>query len=97
MNVKLIAIFLGSFIVGLIITIITGFFTHPMNGLIGSERWGFPLYWITQAIVPGAEKVINWSNFIINTFFWGALVFLINYTIVFLIFKFKKRKSNSKN
>ncbi len=92
MKNRLILILFISFIEGLLITFITGFFIYPMNGLIGSERWGFPFFWITQAIVPGAVKVINWSNFIINILFWGSIVFLINVTIVFLIFKFKKKK-----
>ena len=92
MNVKIIVNLLISFIGGLLITFITGFFTYPMNGLIGSERWGFPIYWITQAIVPGAVKVINWSNFIINTLFWGSLVFLMNYLVIYILLKYKSRK-----
>ncbi|MFX1569600.1 MAG: hypothetical protein ACFFCV_14665 [Promethearchaeota archaeon] len=97
MKIRLLLILLISIIEGLIITYITGFFIYPMNGLIGSERWGFPFYWITQAVVPGAEKVINWSNFAINTMFWGSLVFIVNYMIQYLLFKYKNRKSNKKS
>ncbi len=97
MKSRLILILIISFIEGLVITYITGFFVYPMNGLIGSERWGFPLYWITQAIVPGAEKVINWSNFILNTMFWGSLVFIVNYLITYLILRYKNRINNKKS
>lgn len=96
MKVKLIVIFLVSFIEGLLITVITGFFPYPMNELIGSERWGFPFYWISQIVFPGAEKIINWSNFILNTLLWSSLVFLITYIIELLLIRFKKRKINKK-
>ena len=97
MKSKLIIILLISFIEGLVITYITGFFVYPINGLIGSERWGFPFYWITQAIYPGAEKVINWTNFIINIMFWGSIIFILNYLIIYLILRYKNRKNNKKS
>jgi hypothetical protein len=97
MKNKLILILIISFIEGLVITYITGFFIFPMNGLIGSEKWGFPFYWITQAIVPGAEKVIDWSNFILNTLFWGSLIFILNYLITYLILRYKNRNNNKKS
>jgi len=97
MKVKLLILIFVSFIGGLFITIITGFFPYPMNGLIGSERWGFPFYWTSQSVVPGAEKEIIWSNFIINTLIWSFLVFLINYVLVSLLIKVKNKKSNKKS
>ncbi|MFW9901457.1 MAG: hypothetical protein ACFFDY_09220 [Candidatus Thorarchaeota archaeon] len=97
MKNRIILILFISIIEGLVITYITGFFIYPMNGLIGCARWGFPFYWITQVIVPGAEKVINWTNFIINTMFWGFIVFIANYLIVYLSFKYKNRKENKKS
>ena len=97
MRKRIILILFISIIEGLIITYITGFFAYPMNGLIGSERWGFPFYWITQVIVPGAEKIINWSNFINNTLIWGSIVFIVNYLIVYLSIKYKNKKENKKS
>lgn len=97
MKIKLILIFFVSIIEGLVITYITGFFIYPTNGLIGSERWGYPFYWITRVVVPGAEKVINWSNFIINAVFWGSLILIVNYLIVYLLFRYKNKKNNKKS
>ena len=97
MRKRIILILFVSIIGGLIITYITGFFVYPMNGLLGSERWGFPFYWITQIIVPGAEKIINWSNFIINTLIWGSLVFIMSNLILYLLLKNKNRKNNKKS
>lgn len=97
MKNRIILILFISIIEGLVITYITGFFIYPMNGLIGCARWGFPFYWITQVIVPGAEKVINWSNFIINTLIWGSLVFIMNNLIIYLLIRNKNRKNNKKS
>ena len=36
------------------------------NKIIGVEKWGFPFYWLSKIIYPGADKIINGSNFLID-------------------------------
>ncbi|UCD00942.1 MAG: hypothetical protein JSV23_08660 [Promethearchaeota archaeon] len=89
--VKVIVKLLLSIIGGIIITLITGFFTTPMLFLIGSDTWGFPFYWLSQIIYPGAEKNVNWSNLILDILIWSFIMFLTINLIEFLIIKIRKR------
>lgn len=96
MNVKLILRLFLSSIGGIIVTGITGLYSYPTDGIVGVEKWGFPFYWLSKIIYHGADKIINWSNFIINTLIWSSLVFLIIYISEYLVNRFKNRKSNKK-
>ncbi|TKJ20596.1 MAG: hypothetical protein CEE43_12260 [Promethearchaeota archaeon Loki_b32] len=93
MNVKLILKYFLSFIGGIIVTGITGLYPYPTEEIIGAEKWGFPFYWLSQVIYPGAEKIINWSNFLIDILIWSAIIILIVSLIDYLFAKTRvKRK-----
>lgn len=96
MKAKLIIKLLLSFIGGIIITLITGLFPYPTGEVIGSNKWGYPFYWLSQIIYPGAEKIINWANLLINTLIWSFMMFLIINLLDYLINKIRIRKSNKK-
>jgi ABC-type uncharacterized transport system permease subunit len=96
MKTKLIIKLLLSFIGGVIVTIITGLFSYPTGEVIGVDKWGYPFYWLSQIIFPGAEKIINWSNLIINILIWSVMMFLIINLLDYLINKTRIRKSNKK-
>ncbi len=89
MNVKLILKFFLSFIGGIIVTGITGLYPYPTEEIIGAEKWGFPFYWLSQVIYPGAEKIINWSNFLIDILIWSAIIILIVSLIDYLFAKIR--------
>jgi len=93
MIVKLILRLFLSFIGGIIVTGITGLYPYPTEGIIGAEKWGFPFYWLSQVIYPGAEKIINWSNFLIDILIWSPIIILIVSLIDYLFAKTRvKRK-----
>ena len=93
MNVKLILKFFLSFIGGIIVTGITGLYPYPTEEILGAEKWGFPFYWLSQVIYPGAEKIINWSNFLIDILIWSGIIILIVSLIDYLFAKTRvKRK-----
>ncbi len=91
MKVKLVMIILCSFIGGIFITLITGILAYPKDNLIGAEKWGFPFYWLSRPVYPGAEKVINWANLLIDFFIWIILTFMIIYLVNFFFSKVKKK------
>ena len=67
-----------SIILGIIITLITGFFTHP--SVVGAKWWGYPLTWKTQAVLSPEYSPplnINWLNFIIDIIIWTIIFFII--------------------
>lgn len=92
-KIKLVLIGLFSLIGGITFTLITGLYPYPTDGIIGVEKWGFPFYWLSQVIYPGAEKIINWSNFLIDILIWSAIIILIVSLIDYLFAKTRvKRK-----
>jgi len=80
MNKKLIRIIIISILIGLIITLITGLFLNLEETYLGSSRWGYPIYWLSQMIVgPQYSPPLNivWLNLVIDILVWSVLVFLI--------------------
>jgi hypothetical protein len=76
---KILQIVIISIILGITITIITGFFLNTEK-YIGSSRWGYPLPWLSKIIVnPKYSPTLNiiWPNLIINITFISTLIFLI--------------------
>jgi hypothetical protein len=76
-----------SVITGLILNILLGFIPNSMGSLIGSQKWGYLFYWLSQAIYPGAPIEVLWLNLIINCIFWIFTFFLIIKLIDFLIIR----------
>ncbi len=92
-KIKLVLIGLLSLIGGIIFTLITGLLPYPTEEIIGAEKWGFPFYWLSQVIYPGAKKIINWSNFLIDILIWSVIIILIVSLIDYLFAKTRvKRK-----
>ncbi|MFW9990317.1 MAG: hypothetical protein ACFFC3_16875 [Candidatus Odinarchaeota archaeon] len=91
-------IILYSLIGGIFITLFTGILAYPKENLIGSEKWGLPFYWLSRPVYPGAEKIINWANLLIDFLIWIILMFMI-FMIIYLIGYFfsKVKKKSEKN
>ncbi len=96
MKIKLFLFVLFSIIGGISITLITGLFRYPADEIVGVERWGFPFFWLSQVIYPGTEKIIHWSNLLIDILVWGCSLFMTIYLTDFLISKFRIKKSNKR-
>ena len=62
------------------------------NKIIGVEKWGFPFYWLSKIIYPGADKKINWSNFLIDILIWIMVVYVIVSLLDYLFAKLKYKK-----
>lgn len=80
---KLALLVLIGILCGIIITLISGLFSYPTGKLLGIKKWGYPFYWLSQVIYPGATKNVNWSNFIIDVLIWS--IFAINILNLFEI------------
>ena len=69
---------ISSLIIGIVITLITGLFTHP--DIVGANWWGYPLTWLTQAVLSPEYSPplnINWLNLIIDIVVWTIIAFVI--------------------
>ncbi|MFX1501498.1 MAG: hypothetical protein ACFFDH_11100 [Promethearchaeota archaeon] len=92
MKLKYILIILFSFILGIIITLLTGFIANTTTNLLGADTWGFPFYWMNQSVYPGAERAIIWSNLLIDILIWSFLLFLILYLGYYILIKLKSKE-----
>lgn len=66
-----------SLVSGIILSLILGFIPYPTGNIIGSRKWGYPIYWLGQAIYPNAPIEILWLNLILNCLIWLILFFLL--------------------
>ena len=71
-----------SVLIGFIITILSGFFSH--SGYVGGAVWGFPFYWKLR-ILPAPPYVsdinILYDNFIYDVVIWTIIVFVLSLLI----------------
>ncbi|MFX1488129.1 MAG: hypothetical protein ACFFBI_03210 [Promethearchaeota archaeon] len=81
---------ISSFAIGIIITLITGLFSHPTEGIIGVNKWGYPFYWLSQVVYPEAKINTNWSNLIIDVLIWIISTLLILKLLEIIIRNLKK-------
>ena len=88
MKNKLILIF--SIIGGIVLTVILGFIPYPTGGLIGTQKWGYPIYWLSQVIYPNAPFEVSWLNLFFDCAIWIICFFLLIKLISFLITRYKK-------
>ncbi|MFX0032825.1 MAG: hypothetical protein ACFE8E_05525 [Candidatus Hodarchaeota archaeon] len=79
-----------SIVSGIALTIILGFIPFPTGDLIGTQKWGYPIYWLNQAIYPGAPIEILWLIFLFDCIVWIFSIYLVIKIIDFLIGKYKK-------
>ncbi|MFX1371792.1 MAG: hypothetical protein ACFFCE_08020 [Promethearchaeota archaeon] len=92
MKLRYILIILFSFILGIIITLLTGFISNTTTNLLGANKWGFPFYWMSQPVYPGADRIIIWSNLLIDILIWSFLLFMIICLGYYLLTKLKRKK-----
>ncbi len=74
---------ISSLIMGMIITLITGLFTH--QGVVGANWWGYPFTWLTRAVVsPEYSPPLNLNllNLIIDIIIWTIIAFAI-FVVIF--------------
>jgi len=62
-----------STVVGVILTIFTGFCRTPFLNLIGVSYWGVPFAWLKQVVYPGATKEIIWHGLLMDIVTWVML------------------------
>lgn len=79
-----------SILSGIILTILLGFVPYPTGDLIGTQKWGYPIYWLSQAIYPGAPIEISWLTLFFDCFVWILSFFIVIKSIDFLIRKKRK-------
>ncbi|MFX1586764.1 MAG: hypothetical protein ACFFC1_01310 [Promethearchaeota archaeon] len=79
-----------SIISGTLLTIILGFIPYPARELIGTQKWGYPIYWLSQAIYPGAPIEISWLSLFFDCIVWILSFYIILKLIDFLIRKNRK-------
>lgn len=60
-----------STVVGVILTIFTGFCRTPFLNLIGVSYWGVPFAWLKQIVYPGATKEIIWHGMLMDIVTWA--------------------------
>ena len=88
MKNKLILIF--SIIFGISLTIILGFVPYPTGDLLGTQKWGYPIYWLSQAVYPSAPLEISWLSLFFDCAIWIVCFFLLIKLISFLKTRYKK-------
>ena len=84
MRKKIVKVFIISIILGIVITMITGLFLNQ-GQYLGSSRWGYPVYWLSQMVVgPEYSPPLNvvWLNLLIDITIWSIL-FIVILIIVF--------------
>ena len=74
-----------ALIVGVVITLITGFVSNTPSGLLGAVHYGFPLVWRIVPVVPEPEASYDLVKFVVDVVFW----FVIAAVIIFLVKKIK--------
>ncbi|MFX0025620.1 MAG: hypothetical protein ACFE8M_04335 [Candidatus Hermodarchaeota archaeon] len=79
-----------SIVSGIILTILLGFVPYPTGDLIGTQKWGYPIYWLSQAIYPGAPIEISLLTLFFDCFVWILSFFFVIKLIDFLIRKKRK-------
>jgi hypothetical protein len=89
---KLKYILILSIALGIVIALITGLFPHTTEGMIGVRKWGYPFYWLSQVVYPGAKINLNWSNLIIDILILVISTFLILVGLEIIIRNIKKFK-----
>ena len=83
-------ILIVSIISGIILTVILGFVPYPTGDLIGTQKWGYPIYWLSQAVYPSAPFEVSWLNLFFDCTIWIICFFLLIKLIKFLIVRYKK-------
>ncbi len=79
-----------SILSGIILTIILGFVPYPTGELIGIQKWGYPIYWLSQAVYPSAPIEVSWLNLFFDCAIWIICFFLLIKLINSLITRYKK-------
>ena len=83
-----------SLVSGIVLIILLGVIPFPAGDLIGNQKWGYPIYWLSQAIYPGAPIEILWLIFLFDCIVWIFSIYLIIKMIDFLIKNIKKITRN---
>jgi len=93
MKFKILALL--SLILGLTTSLITGLIPHPTTSIIGMQKWGYPLYWLSKAISPDAILNIIWAFLLFDILLWILLFFMLIKMVDLILRRFKKK--NKKN
>ncbi len=75
---------------GIILTIILGFVPYQTGDLLGTQKWGYPIYWLSQAVYPSAPLEVSRLNLFFDCAIWIICFFLLIKLINFLIIRYKK-------
>ena len=86
-----------SLLVGIILTILSGFFQH--QNLFGFKGFGYPFTWLIQIdSLPEYSQFfnINWFNFMFDIIIWAIIFFIILIIWIISSYKFIKILLRSK-
>ncbi len=64
-------------IIGLVITIITGFINTTPAGLVGASWYGWPLAWKIVPVVPNPEPQYHIAQFLGDFVIWSVIAGIV--------------------
>lgn len=65
-----------SFLMGIVITLVSGAFLNPF--WIGASSWGYLLPWLVQVITWAPQpKTVIWENLVIDIAVWSVISFAV--------------------
>ncbi|MGD2248709.1 MAG: hypothetical protein PVF58_09905 [Candidatus Methanofastidiosia archaeon] len=70
-------IIVAAVIMGLVITVITGFINTTPPGWLGAIWYGWPLVWKTVPVVPNPEPHYRIAHFVGDFVFWSVIAGIV--------------------
>ena len=84
MKIKILASLLASVVVGVVITLVSGFIQTPMPHLgVDVVYWGIPLPW-TMRVIPTLFQSIDWLNLVADLLFWVIIVLIVSASAIYI-------------
>jgi hypothetical protein len=84
MKTRILRSLLASVVVGVMVTLISGFIQTPMGHLgVDVVYWGVPLAW-TMQVIPTQFQSIDWFNFIADLAFWVIIAAIASTSLMYL-------------
>jgi len=83
MKTKILTGLLAS-VVGVVITLVSGFIQTPMPHLgVDVVYWGIPLPWIMR-VIPTLLQTIDWLNLVADLVFWVIIVLIVSASAMYI-------------
>jgi hypothetical protein len=83
-NTRFVYSLLASVVVGVVITLLSGFIQTPMGHLgVDVVYWGIPLTW-RMWVIPTHFQSIDWLNLIVDLSFWVSITAIASTSLMYL-------------